>query len=157
MSTSLQKRPSQSMIAIGTGLILLALLTWGDARAMDIRATYGLGADAASYIVALFLAALGVAHLVAAFTSDEVGRLRADWPALLMLCAAIAALILCIYLRAGFVFGTTLLFALTARSFGRRALVMDLGLGLAIGTIIFLLFNKLLRLSLPMGPLERLF
>jgi len=49
-----------------------------------------------------------------------------------------------------------LLFAFTARAFGRRALIADLILGFILATGIFLLFNKLLTLALPMGPFERL-
>ena len=51
----------------------------------------------------------------------------------------------------------TLLFAFTARAFGRRALIADLVIGFVLSTLIFLMFNKLLQLALPMGPLERLF
>ena len=40
---------------IGVGLIALATLTWFDARGMTMAANYGVGADAASYFVALVL------------------------------------------------------------------------------------------------------
>jgi putative tricarboxylic transport membrane protein len=56
----------------------------------------------------------------------------------------------------GFIAGTALLFAATATAFGRRAPVTDLAIGLALGAVVYLLFVKLLSLSLPMGPLERL-
>ncbi|WP_234894209.1 hypothetical protein [Sinorhizobium fredii] len=50
-----------------------------------------------------------------------------------------------------------MLFAFTARAFGRKALLADLATGAVMGLIIFLLFNKLLSLALPQGPFERLF
>ena len=53
-------------LIIGVGLFALAAVTWFDARSMTIRANYGMGADAASYFVAAFLAALGAGHLIAA-------------------------------------------------------------------------------------------
>jgi putative tricarboxylic transport membrane protein len=49
-----------------------------------------------------------------------------------------------------------LLFAATARGFGRRALLVDLLIGLALGLVVYLMFTKLLTLALPQGPLERL-
>lgn len=141
---------------IGVGLLAVAVLTWFDARSMTIAANYGVGADAASYFVALFLAALGIGHLVAArrpgLTPDE-----ADWGAVAWISLALGGMILSIWLGLGFILGATLLFALTARAFGRRALVADLVIGAAIAIFVFLMFNKLLQLSLPQGPLERLF
>jgi putative tricarboxylic transport membrane protein len=48
------------------------------------------------------------------------------------------------------------LFAATATAFGRRAIHIDLAIGLVLAIVVFLLFDKLLTLSLPAGPLERL-
>jgi putative tricarboxylic transport membrane protein len=52
--------------------------------------------------------------------------------------------------------GTALLFAATSTAFGRRAFVTDLAIGAVLAVLIYLLFAKLLTLSLPAGPLERL-
>lgn len=143
-------------LVIGIGLIAIAAITWLDARSMTITANYGVGADAASYFVAVFLAVLGVAHLLVAartgVTADE-----ADWGAVAWIGLALAGLIGSIWLGLGFILGSTLLFAFTSRAFGRRALIMDLLIGLVLSTLIFLMFNKLLQLALPQGPLERLF
>ena len=51
----------------------------------------------------------------------------------------------------------SMLFACTARGFGRRALAVDAAIGFVLGLVIFLVFAKLLTLLLPAGPLERLF
>ena len=51
---------------------------------------------------------------------------------------------------------TAILFAATAAAFGRRAVLADLAIGLVIAVAIYLLFSKLLSLSLPVGPIERL-
>ena len=143
-------------LIIGIGLFALAAITFHDAWNMKIRATYGMGADAASYFVAGFLAVMALGHLVAAFRPHQAAE-PADWNAVAWVSAGLAGLLLAIWLGAGFVLGATLLFALTARAFGRRALLADLGIGLGLGLAIFLMFNKFLTLSLPMGPLERLF
>lgn len=141
---------------IGVGLIAMAAITWFDARGMSIRSNYGVGADAASYFVAAFLAVLGAAHLVAALrpgiTADD-----ADWSGVAWIALALGGLIGSIWLGLGFILGSTLLFAFTARAFGRQALLADLVIGALISTGVFLMFNKLLQLALPTGPLERLF
>ena len=46
--------------------------------------------------------------------------------------------------------------AATAAAFGRRAVIVDALIGLALGLVVFLLFDKVLTLSLPAGPIERL-
>ncbi|MDO5370398.1 tripartite tricarboxylate transporter TctB family protein [Paracoccus sp. (in: a-proteobacteria)] len=141
---------------IGVGLIAMAAITWFDARGMSIRSNYGVGADAASYFVAAFLAVLGAAHLVTALrpgiTADD-----ADWSGVAWIALALGGLIGSIWLGLGFILGSTLLFAFTARAFGRQALLADLVIGALISTGVFLMFNKLLQLALPTGPLERLF
>ena len=123
---------------------------------MDIRANYGIGADAASYLVAAVLALLGVGHLLAALIKPGDDPGPADWAGVTFIGIGLAGLIGAISLGGGFILGAALLFAFTARAFGRRALPVDLAIGFGLGLSIFLLFNKLLTLALPMGPLERL-
>ncbi|WP_134682112.1 tripartite tricarboxylate transporter TctB family protein [Paracoccus ravus] len=156
MSTSLASRLHRPTLTIGLALIGLALITWRDASNMNIRANYGMGADAASYFIAVFLAALGIGHLLAALRwASEPGE--SDWKAVIWVSLGLVSLIAALWFQLGFVPGSTLLFAFTARAFGRRALVVDLVLGFVLATGIFLLFNKLLTLALPMGPFEHLF
>lgn len=143
---------------IGVGLLAIAAITWMDARSMTITANYGVGADAASYFVALFLTILGLGHIVSAVRSgggsDEAEQ--ADWAAVAWIILALAGLILSIWFGGGFILGSALLFAFTARAFGRRQLLVDLLIGLAMAAFIFFMFNNLLKLSLPKGPLETL-
>ena len=156
MTTSSASGLHRPTLVIGIALLALAFITWRDASAMQIRATYGMGADAASYFVALFLAVMGVGHLIAAFRwQDDPGA--TDWKAVGWVALGLGSLIAALWFGAGFIIGSTLLFVFTARAFGRRAWLADLALGLILATGIFLLFNKLLTLSLPMGPVERLF
>lgn len=152
-STAGLHRPS---LVIGVALFAIAAITFNDARGMSIRASYGMGADAASYFVAAFIAILGIGHLFAAFRPG-IEADQADWKAFGWVSLALAGLVGAIWLGGGFILGSTLLFAFTARAFGRKALVTDLVIGAVLAVGIFLLFNKLLTLALPMGPLERLF
>ena len=68
-----------------------------------------------------------------------------------------ASMIAIIGLGGGFIPAMTVLFAATATAFGRRAILADLAIGFVIGTIIYIAFSRLLTLSLPAGPIERLF
>ena len=52
----------------------------------------------------------------------------------------------------GFPIGAALAFALTARAFGSRRLLLDLGVGLLLGIACWVLFSRLLGLSLPGFP-----
>lgn len=152
-STAGLHRPT---LIIGIALFAVAVITFNDARGMNIRASYGMGADAASYFVAAFFAVLGLGHLIAAF-QPGIEAEQADWSAFGWVSLALASLIGAIWVGGGFILGSTLLFAFTARAFGRKALMQDLVIGVLLAIGIFLLFNKLLTLALPMGPFERLF
>jgi len=142
-----------------TGIILLAFaaVTAYDAYSMSFRSAYGLNPNTASYLVAGILAILGIGHFISAARPGEgAAVVEADWKAVGMMGLALASLIACVYFGAGFIAGSTLLFAFTARAFGRKAFIVDVIIGFVIAVLIFLLFNKLLTLTLPMGPLERL-
>ena len=149
--------PNRPPVAIAVVLFAIAAITYWDASHMTARAAYGMSASAASYFVALLFAVLGIGHLLSAFKPSDVEVETADWKAVAWVGLALCGLIGSIWLGAGFIIGSTLLFALTARAFGRRAFLADLCLGAGIGLVVFLLFNKLLTLALPQGPLERLF
>lgn len=151
---SIANRPAAVIAII---LFAIAVITYWDASHMKVRASYGMSASAASYFVAALFAVLAFGHLLSAFRPGDVETESADWKAVGLIGCGLAGLIGSIWLGGGFILGATLLFALTARAFGRREIVKDLCIGLVIGVVIFLLFNKLLTLALPQGPLERLF
>ncbi|MFL6950789.1 MAG: tripartite tricarboxylate transporter TctB family protein, partial [Xanthobacteraceae bacterium] len=100
---------------------------------------------------------LAVGHLVLAWTAGLPPRESPDPRPILLILGGLAALIALIGLGGGFIPATAILFATTAAAFGRRAFHIDLAIGLVLGTAAYLLFDKLLTLTLPAGPLERLF
>ncbi|OGK88610.1 MAG: hypothetical protein A2X52_07730 [Candidatus Rokubacteria bacterium GWC2_70_16] len=57
----------------------------------------------------------------------------------------------------GFPLVAALLFVLTARGFGSRRLARDAAIGLVLSAAAFIVFARGLGVSLPGGPLERLF
>jgi putative tricarboxylic transport membrane protein len=143
-------------LTVGLALLGLAVVVGRDAGAQTVTATYGIGPAAMPGLVATALAALGAGHLVVAFRDGLPIPEPADGIAVGWIAIGLVSLLACIALGGGFVLATALLFALTARAFGRRALAVDLALGFALGIAIHLLFTRLLTLTLPAGPLERL-
>jgi len=157
MSLLAKRRADKRALAVGLALFVFAALVWRDAAAQTLSATYGIGPAAMPYVVATALAALGLGHIVVAFREGLPVPEHADGVAIGWIALGLVALLLCIALGAGFILAATILFAATARAFGRRALLVDAAIGFGLGVAIHLLFSKLLTLSLPAGPLERLF
>ncbi|MGU3495564.1 tripartite tricarboxylate transporter TctB family protein [Xanthobacteraceae bacterium A53D] len=149
-------RPDGAGIAIAAGLAALAGVIWWDATKLTAGSPYGLGPDAAPKVVAIGLGILAVLNFIAAWRGAMPHREQGDLGAILWIIGGMVALIAIIAVGGGFIVATAILFAATARAFGRRAFLADFGIGLALGIAAYLLFAKLLTLTLPMGPLERL-
>jgi putative tricarboxylic transport membrane protein len=79
---------------------------------------------------------------------DADAHRSADWRALGTTVLA-AVVPLATIRRLGFAVTASLMFALVARALGSRRLVIDLVLGLVIGTLAWLLFSRLLGVELP--------
>jgi putative tricarboxylic transport membrane protein len=137
-------------------LFAVAALTAWDASQMRQLTTYGVGPQYASYLVAGFFALLGVGHIWQGLHAEFPRAPAADWRAVGWAALALGVLILVIEAGGGFILAATILFAFTARSLGRRALVADVALGAVLATVVFLIFSELLTLPLPSGPIERL-
>ena len=144
-------------IAIAVLLLVLAGIVWWDMTSLQLSSVYGLGPKAMPIIVGTGLGLLAVGNFVLALKSDIPEPDEADPGAILLIVGGLAALIALIGIGGGFIPATAILFAMTAAAFGRRAFVTDLAIGFALGVVVYLLFVKLLTLSLPAGPLERLF
>ena len=143
-------------LAVGAFLLALAAVAAFDASRLTLTATYGMGPQAVPYLIAGGLVLLALGHFVAAFRSALPTPEAADMRAVLWIGAGLAALIAAVGVGAGFIPAMAVLFAATARAFGRRAFLADLAIGFGLGLAVYLAFTKLLALSLPEGPLERL-
>jgi putative tricarboxylic transport membrane protein len=144
------------MAIAGVLMLLAAVILW-DTLNLQLAATYGVGPRAMPYVVAAGLALLAAGNLVLAWRGGFPEREELDARAVLLILGGLAAMIATVGLGGGFIAATAVLFAATSAGFGRRALHIDLAIGLVLGVVIYLLFDKLLTLSLPAGPLERLF
>jgi putative tricarboxylic transport membrane protein len=143
------------MAIAGMLLLLAAVIAW-DTTGLRLAATYGLGPKAMPYAIATGLALLAVGNFVLARRGAFPEREEVDPRAIALILGGLAAMIATIGLGGGFIMATTILFVATAAAFGRRALHIDLSIGIVLALAIYLLFDKLLTLSLPAGPLERL-
>lgn len=151
------RRVDLAGIVIAALLMALAGIIWWDLTSLQITSVYGVGPKAMPFVVGVGLALLALGNLVLALQRDIPEPDEADPRAILLIVGGLAALIAIVGMGGGFIPATAILFAATAAAFGRRAFLADLAIGLGLGFVIYLLFVKLLTLSLPAGPLERLF
>lgn len=156
----------RTLAGIALALLALALLIWLDANRLPEQVTVGVGPAAAMRMVALFVAALGGAHGLVAWGRrvrevDEGFTPRNIAPTtnpagLAWILGGLAVLGASVHFGGGFVFGATALFVATARAFGQPVGARSVGIGLVLTTLVFVFFARVLSLSLPAGPLERL-
>jgi putative tricarboxylic transport membrane protein len=144
-------------MAIAAILLIIAVVIFWDTSTLTLAPTYGLGPKMMAYVVAAGMAILALGNFWLAWRGDFPERESFDPKAIALILGGLAALIAIIALGGGFIPATAVLFAATSSAFGRRAIGVDLLIGAALGVAVFLLFDKLLTLSLPAGPVERLF
>jgi putative tricarboxylic transport membrane protein len=141
---------------IAASLVLIAGIILWDASKLQITSAYGVGPKMMPIVVACGLLVLAIANLVMAMRGELPPRESTDPKAIFLILGGLVALIALIGLGGGFIPATAILFATTSAAFGRRAFIADLIIGLVLGLVVFLIFDKLLTLGLPSGPLERL-
>jgi putative tricarboxylic transport membrane protein len=151
------RRIDRPAFVVGALLLGAAAVVAFDASRQTITSNYGVGPTAMPYVVCVGLTLLGLAHLFVAFRDGIPRPEAADNHAILWIVGGLAGLLACIAIGGGFIIAMMIVFACTARGFGRRALAVDAAIGFMLGLVIFLMFSKLLTLTLPSGPLERLF
>src|SRR5262249_3848300 len=150
------RRLDPAAIVIAALLLVLALVIFWDESRLELSSTYGLGPKAMPIVVASGLVLLAIGTLVMAWTGGMPVPEPAHPMPILAHPGGLAALIALIAMGGGFILATTALFVATSAAFGRRALHVDFAIGFVLATVAYLLFDKLLTLSLPAGPLERL-
>ena len=98
---------------------------------------------------------LAIGTLVSALRSGFPVRSRDDYQPIFWIVGGLVAQILLLS-TAGFSIATGVLFALTAKGFGRGPLWQTIPIGVVFSFIVWFIFAKGLQLSLPAGPLENL-
>ncbi len=151
------RRIDPAGIVIAALLLVLAAVIYWDTTTLQIASTYGVGPKAMPFVVASMLVLLSAGNLLSALRGGATEREPSDSRAILLILGGLAVLTACVGFGLGFIPAVAVLFAATAAAFGRRAILIDLVIGFVLGVVIFVVFDKLLTLSLPAGPLERLF
>lgn len=152
-----QRRPDRAALVIGVGLAVIAAIVAWDTRNLGGGGGYAqIGPKAFPYAVAIMLAVLAVFTLLSAWRGEFPARERDHVAPILWIAGGLAAQLLLIPVL-GFSIATGLLFAATAKGFGRGPLWFTIPVGIALSLAVWLAFTLLLKLSLPAGPLENLF
>ncbi|MFN5717394.1 MAG: tripartite tricarboxylate transporter TctB family protein [Bradyrhizobium sp.] len=150
------RRIDRAGVVIAAALaVLAAVLVW-DASKLPSTTMYGMGPEAMPVVIAIGLVILAVGNLIDALRGTLPARESMDPKPVWLIICGLALLIAIIGCGGGFILATSALFVTTSAAFGRRAVAADTVIALVITTQIYLAFDKLLTLSLPAGPLERL-
>jgi putative tricarboxylic transport membrane protein len=150
------RRTDRAGLVIALALAALAAVLVWDASQLQSNTIYGMGPQAMPIVIAIGLGILAIGNLIDALRGNLPLRESADPKAVWLILAGFALLIAIIGLGGGFILATTALFVTTSAAFGRRAILADSAIALVMTTLIYLAFDRLLTLSLPAGPLERL-
>ncbi|MFH5775819.1 tripartite tricarboxylate transporter TctB family protein [Paracoccus sp. NGMCC 1.201697] len=160
MSASDPKMPRRrdtAALAIAAGLAIVAgVMLWDSARLADLGGYSGVGPASVPRVVAFGLLGLALWTVIAAVKGDFPDRPAQNIPPVLWIVAGLAAQLLLLH-AAGFSIATGVLFAFTARAFGKRNLAMTIPVGIVFSFAVWVVFAQLLMLHLPAGPLEHLF
>lgn len=150
------RRVDRAGIVIAAALAALAAVLVWDASKLPATTMYGMGPEAMPVVIAIGLVILAVGNLFDALRGNLPPRESMDPKPVWLIIGGLALLIAIIGFGGGFILATSALFVTTSAAFGRRAILADTAIALVITTLVYLAFDKLLTLSLPAGPLERL-
>lgn len=144
--------------ALGAAIVLAAIagvILWDTSHLAALVAYSPVGPTTVPYVVAIGLIGLALWTVVAAFRGEFPEREHQEIGPVVWIVGGLAAQMLLLK-TAGFSIATGVLFAATAAAFGRRKLWISVPAGILLSLVIWFVFARLLQLSLPAGPLERL-
>ncbi len=150
------RRPDGAAFIIAAGLAIFgAVLLW-DATSLPQDGGYaGIGPAAMPKVIGWGLIVLAAATGFQGLKTRVADVPRQNPVPLLLIGGGVAAQIALLHVT-GFAFATSILFGATAAAFGKRNLFLTLPLGFALAFGIYGIFDGLLQLNLPGGPLETL-
>jgi putative tricarboxylic transport membrane protein len=152
------RRPDRAALAIAVGLAVLgAVVLWDAINLPAAGGAYArVGPKTFPIVIGIGLLGLAIWTAFAAVRREFPEREEQHFPPMLWIVAGLAAQLLLLKV-AGFSIATGLLFAATAKAFGKGPLWMTIPIGVALSFGVWIVFARLLQLSLPAGPLENLF
>ena len=153
---NLSRRPDGAALAIALVLAAIAaVIVWQtlQMRVPPIQAK--VGPTVFPYIIAGGLALLSVGTVISALRGSFPAREKDNYGPMLWIIGGLVGQMLLLG-WAGFSIGTAVLFAFTAKGFGRGPLWQTIPIGFVLAFVIWFIFSRGLQLSLPAGPIERL-
>jgi len=154
--SALTRRPDGAALFIALVMaVIAAVIIWQTSQMRVLPIQAKVGPTVFPYVIAGGLALLAVGTAVSAFRNGFPARSKDNYAPVLWIVGGLVAQLLLLS-TAGFSIATALLFAFTAKGFGRGPLWQTIPIGLIFAFIVWLIFSHGLQLSLPKGPLERL-
>jgi putative tricarboxylic transport membrane protein len=140
---------------LGAAAIVLGIVVAAVARGFPGGSAYDvLGPRLLPYIIAVGLVLTGLPILIGALRRSTRKEEPEPWDALPVILIALGLVVpILLITTIGWIPVASIVFAIGARAFGSRTTLLDLAIGLAFGTVTFLLFNHGLGLHLPLGSL----
>lgn len=152
-----KRRPDRAALVIAAILAVVAVVIAWSTASHGAGANYArVGPTTFPYFIAAVFFGLSIWTAFEAVRGDFPEREHQEISPILWIVGGLVAQMLLLKV-AGFAIATGLLFAATARAFGRGPLWQTVPIGIVLSFIIWIIFAKGLQLSLPAGPLERLF
>jgi putative tricarboxylic transport membrane protein len=152
-----RRRPDRAVLVIAAALMAAAIgIFYGTAQQDGVAGYSPVGPKTVPYIIAAALAGLSVLTAIAGLRGDFPEREEQNFPPMLWILGGLTVQMLTMK-TVGFSLATGLLFAATAKGFGRGPLWLTVPVGVVFSFIIWLIFARGLQLSLPAGPFEQLF
>lgn len=151
-----ERRPRWAAFIIAAVLAGLAVLLLVDAAGLKQDGGYaGVGPADVPRIIAYVLLVLSALTVVTG-VKGTLPRPPPQAPAPVLWILGGLGLQLTLLHVVGFVISGAILFGMTARGFGQRPLWKAVLVGLVLAFVIYGVFDRLLKLNLPGGPLEHL-
>lgn len=156
-SSGSERRPDRAVLVIAAVLGLAAIgIFYGTWQQGGVAGYSPVGPKTVPYVISAALAALSVFTAIAGLRGDFPEREAQNLPPMLWVIGGLALQMLTMR-TVGFSIATGLLFAFTAKGFGKGPLWMTIPIGIVFSFVVWFIFAKGLQLSLPVGWLERFF
>ncbi len=153
---NLARRPDGAALVIALVLAAIAaVIIWqtSQMRVPPIQAR--VGPQVFPYAIAGGLVLLSIGTVISALRGSFPAREKDNYGPMLWIIGGLIGQMLLLG-WAGFSIGTAVLFAFTAKGFGRGPLWQTIPIGFVLAFAIWFIFSRGLQLSLPAGPIERL-
>jgi putative tricarboxylic transport membrane protein len=151
-----ERRPDRAALVIAAVLALVAVvIIWSTMNAPQAAGYTVVGPKIVPYIVAACLSGLALWTAVEGIRGDFPEREEQNHPPMLWLLGGLLFQLLTIK-TIGFSIAAGIMFAATAKAFGKGPLALTIPIGIAFSFAVWLIFALALQLTLPEGPVETL-